>query len=98
MHSGFIDKYDTIWFLYFYVNVAGDHVKFGFPMAQTATTLIYGLIEYEDAYAKAGELDNMRDCVRWVLDYFIKCHPTPNELYFQVSFLVISEDNYLVIV
>ncbi len=64
-------------------------MKFGFPMAQTATTLIYGLIEYEAAYANAGELDNMRECVKWVLDYFIKCHPTPDEFYFQVSFLIV---------
>ena len=55
-------------------------------MSQTATALIYGLVMFEDAYAKAGQLDIMRDSVRWVLDYFIKCHPNANELYFQVSF------------
>jgi len=28
---------------------AGDHVKFGFPMASSATMLAWGLLEYRDA-------------------------------------------------
>jgi endoglucanase len=38
---------------------AGDFVKFGFPMAWSTTTLAWGLLEYWDAYDKAGELKNM---------------------------------------
>lgn len=29
---------------------AGDHVKFGLPMAASATNLAWGLVEYRDAY------------------------------------------------
>lgn len=51
---------------------AGDLVKFGFPMAYTATVLSWGLIEYEDSYTKAGELENGRKAVKWATDYFLK--------------------------
>jgi hypothetical protein len=33
---------------------AGDFVKFGFPMAYTATVLAWGLIDYEAGYSSAG--------------------------------------------
>lgn len=64
--------------------VAGDHVKFNFPMAWSTTTLIWGLLEYRDAWQKSGELQNGLDCVKWPLDYFIKCHPDENTYYVQV--------------
>jgi len=43
---------------------AGDHVKFNFPMAYTVTTLAWGAIEFEDAYAKAGQLDIIKRNLR----------------------------------
>lgn len=64
---------------------AGDHVKFGFPMAQTATTLLYGITEYWESYLNAGQLDIMRDSVRWSLTWFMRAHPSPNELYIQIG-------------
>ncbi|WP_432214998.1 glycoside hydrolase family 9 protein, partial [Salmonella enterica] len=36
---------------------AGDHVKFGFPMAFTATVLAWGLIDFYDGQNAAGQLD-----------------------------------------
>jgi hypothetical protein len=33
---------------------AGDFVKFGFPMAQTATVLAWGLVDYEAGYSSAA--------------------------------------------
>lgn len=63
---------------------AGDNVKFGLPMASTTTLLLWGLIRYKDAYIATGQLDFMYDSVKWPLDYFIKCHSAPNELYVQV--------------
>ncbi|CAH1784665.1 unnamed protein product [Owenia fusiformis] len=51
---------------------AGDHVKFGFPMAWSATTLIWGMIEFESGYGT--EIDNALDQVKWALDYFLKCN------------------------
>ena len=64
----FIDKKQ------FFLLLAGDHVKFGFPLAWTTSTLAWGLVEFRDAYVSAGQLDFMLDSIKWPLDYFIKCH------------------------
>nr|BAF62178.1 cellulase [Mesocentrotus nudus] len=64
---------------------AGDHVKFGLPMAASATLLAWGIIEFEAAYKACGEYNNALDEIRWATDYFIKCHVSDNELYVQVG-------------
>ncbi|HEY8344237.1 MAG TPA: glycoside hydrolase family 48 protein [Bacillota bacterium] len=64
---------------------AGDHVKFGFPMAASATLLAAGVYEYRDAYAKAGQLEAILDNIKWATDYFIKCHTGSNEFWGQVG-------------
>ncbi|XP_046563047.1 endoglucanase 4-like [Haliotis rubra] len=64
---------------------AGDNVKFNFPMAFSTTLLTWSLLEYKDAYEKSGQLEKMYECIKWPLDYFIKCHTKPNELYAQVG-------------
>ena len=65
---------------------AGDHVKFGFPMAFSTTLLTWGLLEYRDAYVKSGQLQHMLDCIKWPLDYFIKAHVKSDVFYGQVMF------------
>ena len=37
---------------------AGDHVKFGLPMAATATMLAWGIVEYRSGYVATGQLDH----------------------------------------
>ncbi|MFP4343703.1 MAG: glycoside hydrolase family 9 protein, partial [Anaerolineales bacterium] len=64
---------------------AGDHVKFGFPMAASATMLAWGAVEYRDGYTASGQLDEFLNNLRFVNDYFIKAHTAPNELYGQVG-------------
>lgn len=64
---------------------AGDHVKFGFPMAATATHLAWGVLEFEAGYKDAGQYDAMLRNLRFVNDYFLKAHTAPNELYGQVG-------------
>ena len=64
---------------------AGDHVKFGLPMAASATMLAWGIVDYRSAYVSTGQLDNALDQLKWATDYFIKAHPTANELYGQVG-------------
>ncbi|XP_045130864.1 endoglucanase E-4-like [Portunus trituberculatus] len=64
---------------------AGDHVKFGFPMAYTTTVLSWGLIDFTEGHIKAGQLDYGRAAVRWATDYFIKCHTAEREFYGQVG-------------
>ncbi|XP_013069522.2 endoglucanase 4 [Biomphalaria glabrata] len=64
---------------------AGDHVKFNFPMAYSTTILTWSYLLYADAYESAGQTDYMLDCIKWPLDYLLKCHVKPNELYIQVG-------------
>jgi hypothetical protein len=64
---------------------AGDAVKFGFPMAASATMLAWGVVEYRDAYVRSRQLQYALDNIRWVTDYFMKAHTAPNELWGQVG-------------
>nr|ADB12483.1 endo-beta-1,4-glucanase [Coptotermes formosanus] len=64
---------------------AGDFVKFGFPMAYTATVLAWGLVDYEAGYSSAGVLDDGRKAVKWATDYFLKAHTAATEFYGQVG-------------
>ena len=63
---------------------ASDYVKFGFPMASSATVLAWGLIEYKKAYEASGQYDLMLDNIKWIMDYFIKAHTKKEEFYGQV--------------
>jgi uncharacterized repeat protein (TIGR02543 family) len=64
---------------------AGDHVKFNFPMAFSATALAWGAIDFRAGYVSSGQLNYLKRNLRWVNDYFIKCHTSPNELWGQVG-------------
>ena len=64
---------------------AGDHVKFGLPMAGSMTILAWGAGQYRDAYAKVGQLDRILEAVRWGTDYIMKAHTAPNEFWGQVG-------------
>ncbi len=68
---------------------AGDHVKFGLPMAASATMLAWGAVEYRDAYVQSGQLDELSNNLRWVNDYFLKAFTNDNpgsyEFYGQVG-------------
>ena len=64
---------------------AGDHVKFGFPMAWTVTVLGWGMIDYSAQYKAAGEWSNGLDMLRWTLEFFIRAHPEKYVFYGQVG-------------
>ncbi len=64
---------------------AGDHIKFGFPMAFTVTALNWGFLEYQQAYEQTGQDEIFKRNIKWVTDYFIKCHTGPTEFVAQVS-------------
>jgi hypothetical protein len=63
---------------------AGDHVKFGLPMAFTVTMLSWGAIEYLQEIEGAGELQHTMEAIKWGTDYFIKAHTSPNVLWAEV--------------
>ncbi|MFJ9041118.1 glycoside hydrolase family 9 protein [Streptomyces sp. NPDC102406] len=64
---------------------AGDHVKFGLPMAFSATMLAWGGVTEKAAYTTSGQLPYLKNNLRHVNDYFLKAHPAPNVLYGQVG-------------
>jgi len=64
---------------------AGDHVKFGLPMASTAATLGWAVYEFRSAFESSGLLSKMMSTIKWATDYFIKAHTAENEFYYQVG-------------
>lgn len=64
---------------------AGDHVKFGLPMAFTVTMLSWSVIEYGDEIDSAGELEHALEAIKWGTDYFVKAHTSPNVLWAEVG-------------
>lgn len=64
---------------------AGDHVKFGLPMAFTVTMLSWSVIEYGDQIVGAGEWQHALEAIKWGTDYFIKAHTAPNVLWAEVG-------------
>ena len=67
---------------------AGDHVKFGLPMSASATTLLYGILFFDDGYKSAGQYDEALRQIRWPLDYFMKCFQESDRFYAQVGSLI----------
>lgn len=55
---------------------AGDHIKFVQPMTWSNTMLAWGGIDYQEAYTKSGQMDELLDAVKWGTDYFLKTHET----------------------
>ncbi|KAI6688340.1 hypothetical protein NL676_025168 [Syzygium grande] len=64
---------------------AGDHMKFGFPMAFTATVLSWAILEYGDQMNAVNQLDTARGSLKWITDYLINAHASDNVLYIQVG-------------
>ena len=66
---------------------AGDHMKFGFPMAFTATVLSWTILEYGDQMGAVDQLDPAKDSLKWITDFLINAHISENVLIVQVSTL-----------
>ncbi|XP_052187087.1 endoglucanase 17-like [Diospyros lotus] len=62
---------------------AGDNVKFGFPMAFTATMLSWSAIEFGGLMQ--AELQNAREAIRWATDYLLKATAEPDTIHVQVG-------------
>ena len=63
---------------------AGDHVKFGFPMAASMTVMAWGAIDFASGYAGAGQSNYVKQAVKWGTDFFIKAHVGATDFYGQV--------------
>ncbi|KAK9271453.1 hypothetical protein L1049_027044 [Liquidambar formosana] len=64
---------------------AGDHMKFGLPMAFTATVLSWAILEYGDQMNAVNQLEPAQDSLKWITDYLINAHSSENVLYVQVG-------------
>ncbi|XP_054824893.1 endoglucanase 5 [Prosopis cineraria] len=64
---------------------AGDNVKFGLPMAFSATMLAWAAIEFRKEIADLNQLGPTLLAIRWATDYFVKAHPHPNAFWGQVG-------------
>ncbi|CAA6666686.1 unnamed protein product [Spirodela intermedia] len=64
---------------------AGDHMKFGLPMAFTATVLAWSILEYGDQIAAVKQLESAQDSLKWITDYLVNAHPKENVLFVQVG-------------
>ncbi|KAI4308370.1 hypothetical protein L6164_031462 [Bauhinia variegata] len=84
-HSGLTDGLEQAVDLVGGYYDAGDHVKFGLPMAFTVTMLSWGAIEYWQQIADADELEHTMEAIKWGTDYFIKAHTSPNVLWAEVG-------------
>ncbi|KAG4939198.1 hypothetical protein JHK85_045924 [Glycine max] len=65
---------------------AGDHMKFGFPLAFTATMFSWAILEYGDRMDAVKQLHYALDSLKWITDNLVNAHPFPEVLYIQ-SFL-----------
>ncbi|XP_065851287.1 endoglucanase 24-like [Euphorbia lathyris] len=66
---------------------AGDLIKFGFPMAFTATMLSWAILEYGKQMEAVKQLEYAQTSLKWITDYLVNAHSTssPNRLYIQVG-------------
>lgn len=66
---------------------AGDHVKFGLPMAFTVTMLSWGAIDYRKEMTGLNQMGHALSAIKWGTDYFIKAHTQADLLWGQVRLL-----------
>ncbi|KAI3454555.1 hypothetical protein Pfo_011218 [Paulownia fortunei] len=64
---------------------AGDHVKFGLPMAFTVTMLSWGAVDFKAELVSLNQMGHTLEAIKWGTDYFIKAHPQPYVLWGQVG-------------
>ena len=62
---------------------AGDNVKFGFPMAFSATVLSWGILEFGNYMGP--QLQYAREAVRWATDYLLKATAESEKIHVQVG-------------
>ncbi|KAL2329135.1 hypothetical protein Fmac_022562 [Flemingia macrophylla] len=64
---------------------AGDHVKFGLPMAYSVTMLAWGAIEFKKEITNLNQMGQTLWAIKWGTDYLIKAHTQPDVLWGQVG-------------
>ncbi|WP_010681320.1 glycoside hydrolase family 9 protein [Acetivibrio cellulolyticus] len=60
---------------------AGDHVKFNLPMSYSAAMLGWAMYEYPEGFEKSGQMDTMKNNLKFVLDYLVDCDKGTSVVY-----------------
>ncbi|KAJ8770032.1 hypothetical protein K2173_009779 [Erythroxylum novogranatense] len=81
LKDGFLQGVDLVGGYY----DAGDHVKFGLPMAFTVTMLAWGAVDFRKEITDLNQMGHTLWAIRWGTDYFLKAHKQPNLLWAQVG-------------
>ncbi|EYU33247.1 hypothetical protein MIMGU_mgv1a0268391mg, partial [Erythranthe guttata] len=51
---------------------AGDAIKFNFPQSFAMTLLSWSVVEYNAKYEASGELNHVKETIKWGTDYLLK--------------------------
>lgn len=78
---------------------AGDAIKFNFPASFAMTMLSWSVIEYSAKYEAIGELNHVKEIIKWGTDYLLKTFnnsaDTIDKIYAQViQFFMLLVFNY----
>lgn len=72
---------------------AGDAIKFHFPKAFSITMLSWSVIEYSAKYQAAGELDHVKEIIKWGTDYFLKTFNSTADTISTLAAQVLTQTN-----
>ena len=64
---------------------AGDFLKFGFPAAAMTTNLAWGAINFIEGYQGCGQLEYIKNTIKWSTDYMIDANRLPNAFVGQIG-------------
>ncbi|KAL8153775.1 hypothetical protein V2J09_011535 [Rumex salicifolius] len=81
LRDGFSQQVDLVGGYY----DAGDHVKFGLPMAFSVTLLSWAAVDFSTQIYQANQMERTLEAIQWGTDYFVKAHPENNVLWAQVG-------------
>ncbi|MCV9910368.1 glycoside hydrolase family 9 protein [Brucella sp. HL-2] len=73
---------------------AGDLIKFGLPMAYSATTLAWGAIDYKDGYQQSGAYEDVINHLKFVTDYLMRAYDnggTPEDVSDDVLYVQVGD-------
>lgn len=76
---------------------AGDAIKFNFPMSYAMTLLSWSVIEYSAKYEAAGELNHVKQLIKWGTDYFLKTFNSSADTIYVMVEQVKTESMFLII-
>ncbi len=74
---------------------AGDNMKYNITNSAATALMAWSAVEYRQAYESSGQLKWLLNQLRWINDFFIKCHPQPNVFYGQVGITKSDHDNWI---